>query len=1204
MAEPDTTYFNLKRLHMVFAVASLALLAATVWMVVADHCRQWKRFQRTFRDEVEPWFTEARIRQEQSVQTPTDHRAAADRLERTLAQQRPSRVKQLLRLPGIDAFGRSLSIEQIWLPELTIDYNFRQVARFDRCMSCHQGIDKTAPGSPSEPAYRGDSRVTAQLATPAKGPQAAVGQGSATEPDLDRLYGLALAPRGILDPKAATIELVRPRTAAAQADLQVGDVIECIDDAVVASRDEAITRLTAPAKWGEPLRLLVRRGLPHPYSSHPRLDLFVGSHSPHPAATFGCTICHEGQGSGAEFAFASHTPNTPADGARWTRNHGWFRNADWDLPMRPKRFVQSSCLKCHHDVTDLEPNARFRDPPAAKLVSGYQLVRQYGCFGCHEIKGVSESQARTGPDMRLQPSGTMRKVAPSLRNASGKLAAPFIESWLRRPSGFRPNTRMPQFFGLHEHLDGRTLENTRRLEAVEIRAVTEFLLAGSQALTPLPAPAGVTESPSAERGKRLFQLHGCLACHKHADFPQGQSTVGPDLSRLGAKLNTEQGRKWLIDWIRDPLRHGPQTVMPNPLLEPVVLAEEEADKGATKPAATKPAEPRRSDPAADLAAYLLASAGWQAEASPAVSEADIDELALVSLSKTFPKQLAEQYVREGIPESVADQVRGDSRELVGKMTLAKKLRYVGRQTIRKRGCYGCHDIATFQDAALIAPALSDWGRKQTSLLAFERVNQFVTKTNDSNSARVAAGLAPCGSSIPRDKSQSTGDRDATLSFFRDALLSHRREGFLWQKLRAPRSFDYQKADSKSFNEQLLMGRFSLDDDQIEAIMTFVLGLVSQAPAEKYVHRPAARVRAIVEGRKVLDKYACAQCHTLEMERWRFQYDPAKFAPAKPVSDYAFLKPQITDEQLAASRAVDRRGLGIAEVVGMARVDAKGKPVEEEDEDGNPVYFFDLWEPAAINGAVWPVGGAQVPIAKSQLLGVTAPLGGALARLLYPLALADAKASGSTAAEAEAWGWVPPSLAHEGKKVQPAWLHDYLLSPTAIRPAAVLRMPKYNLSSDEAGELVNYFAAVSGADFPYTTTSPSARGSATAASSPRLDSALRILVDRKTFCGKCHLIGDYSPGGQIQTTLAPNLEVVGRRMRPEYLRRWLANPKSVLPYTAMPVNFPPTGEPLGQDLYRAPSAEQLDALVELLLNYDQYMGRRTSVQKLSEEAGKK
>jgi hypothetical protein len=342
-----------------------------------------------------------------------------------------------------------------------------------------------------------------------------------------------------------------------------------------------------------------------------------------------------------------------------------------------------------------------------------------------------------------------------------------------------------------------------------------------------------------------------------------------------------------------------------------------------------------------------------------------------------------------------------------------------------------------------------------------------------------------------------------------------------------------------------------------------------------------------------------------MERWTFQFDPARFDSPKTAADYPFLKPQFTARTLAASQQVDRRGLGVAEVVGMPRVDATGKPVEDEDDDGNPLYYFDLWEPAAINGKVWPVGGAQVPIGKSQLSRVQPAVGGVFSRLLYPWALAEAKASGSTASEVEAWGWVPPPLVHEGKVVQPSWLHNYLLSPTSIRPAAVLRMPKYNLSTAEAGKLVDYFAAVSRTDHPHAAT-PATQGvrrSATQQQVPeRLEAAMRILADRKTFCAKCHLIGDYSPGGEIQTTLAPNLEEVGRRIRPDYLRRWLANPKSVLPYTAMPVNFPPTGDPIGQDLFPAGSQEQLDALVDLLVDYEWYMTRRTSVQKMIESAG--
>ena len=64
-----------------------------------------------------------------------------------------------------------------------------------------------------------------------------------------------------------------------------------------------------------------------------------------------------------------------------------------------------------------------------------------------------------------------------------------------------------------------------------------------------------------------------------------------------------------------------------------------------------------------------------------------------------------------------------------------------------------------------------------------------------------------------------------------------------------------------------------------------------------------------------------------------------------------------------------------------------------------------------------------------------------------------------------------------------------------------------------------------------------------------------------------------------------------------MRRWLANPRSVLPYTGMPVNFPPTGEPLGPDLFRGSSLEQLDAVTDLLQDFDGYLRRRTPLKEL-------
>lgn len=1218
MPSSTDTFYSMKRLHVMFAVASLALVACTVWMVAADHRRQWKRYQRTFRDRIEPWTTEAALREREEEESSPRHAqpepgpaasgsAAADRavLQRTLQKQRPNFGKWFLGLPFLDAFGRPLSIEQVWLPDLQIDYNFCHVARFDRCITCHQGVDKTATGSPAEPLYRVQTTATVQLATPGKAPKIESDNPASADQMIETTYGLALAEQGQLNPAAVTVGLVLPRTPAAVAGLLPGDVVVNVNGSPIADRRALQQHLLHDVAWGSPLVLAICRGVPQPYSGHPRLDLFLGSKSPHPLPEFGCTICHEGQGSATDFKFASHTPNDPGQRARWRERHGWFWNHDWDFPMRPKRFTQSSCLKCHHEVTDLEQGPRQPEPPAPKLLAGYHLVRRLGCFGCHEIKGIDSDGRRLGPDMRLEPSdgkkapdavpGTMRKVGPSLRDVSGRFDAATIAAWISDPAGVRPTTRMPQFFGLHEQLDPPALAETQRLEAVEIRTMAEYLLAMSQPVAPSAPPAGVTEAPSAERGKRLFRVQGCLACHRHQDFPEGQAIQGPDLSRAGAMFRGPEGTKWLAGWIRDPSRHSPRTIMPNSLLAPATLDGKEK---------------RLTDPAADLAAYLMASKGWKPKPLAALVDADLEELALLYLRKTFPPQAAEGFLRQGIPKSMASHVPPDAAELLAPITPENKIRYVGRSAIRKRGCFGCHDVPGLEDGQGIGPALSDWGRKQESLLAFEQIDRFLEEKGENKAGKRGRtgdrpGFEPSGTAAPGCAAEASAAEDGYAPFYAEAIASKRREGFLWQKLRAPRSFDYLKTATKGYNEHLLMGKFTLTDAEREAIVTFVLGLVAEPPKTRYVFHPDGQGRAIVEGRKVLDRYGCAQCHTLDMERWTIEVDPARFPGPPPQAEYDFLRPAIGPERLAASRVADRRGLCRSELVGMPQVNAGGDPEETEDEDGNPQYVFTPWEPAVIAGKVWPVGGAGVLVSPGQIVARRPPRGGDFARLLYPTAIAEAKAAGSAAAATEAWGWVPPVLAHEGRIVRPAWLYDYLLDPSVIRPAAVLRMPKFNFSAGEAQRLVDYFAAVSGVEFPYTfdwRARSVQRGPATPQASQRMDRAMRFVTDRTTYCAKCHLIGDFTPGGEIRTTLAPDLAQVAGRIRPDYLRRWLASPKSVLPYTAMPVNFPPD-QRMGQDIYPAPSLEQLDAVMDLLLDYDGYVKGRVSIRQLMETDGK-
>ena len=143
--------------------------------------------------------------------------------------------------------------------------------------------------------------------------------------------------------------------------------------------------------------------------------LAVMGNSPHPAEKFGCTSCHQGQGSATDFTLATHSPNTASDKKRWQGQHEWMSIHDWEYPMLPSRFIESSCLKCHYQVTDLVREGSQVEAP--KVFKGYNLVRELGCFGCHEISGVKSGRS-VGPD----PGGPS---APRTTSAAGR----FRQQW-------------------------------------------------------------------------------------------------------------------------------------------------------------------------------------------------------------------------------------------------------------------------------------------------------------------------------------------------------------------------------------------------------------------------------------------------------------------------------------------------------------------------------------------------------------------------------------------------------------------------------------------------------------------------------------------------------------------------------------------------------------------------------------------------------
>jgi len=404
-----------------------------------------------------------------------------------------------------------------------------------------------------------------------------------------------------------------------------------------------------------------------------------------------------------------------------------------------------------------------------------------------------------------------------------------------------------------------------------------------------------------------------------------------------------------------------------------------------------------------------------------------------------------------------------------------------------------------------------------------------------------------------------------------------------------------------------MPQFPFTPQQREAVMTFVLGLVAEPPAPQFVHNPSPREQARLDGIKVAEQYNCGGCHALEMDRWLVRYKPGGLGEAAETADYPFLSPHFTPPEVAASLATDRQGRRRALLVGMPvldpetgrpqRVDEDGVPIEEGDDEAVPHRPFMLWRDALVDGSPWPVGGQNLFVPEEAIRAgrVYPGKGGDLARLLFPVVIADEKQVNPNVKPDDAWGWVPPPLVGEGKKVQSAWLHRFLLNPHTIRPPAVLRMPKFHFDSDKAAALVNYFAAVDGAEYPYVydpRLDEASVAEAERAHPGHLDGALKI-VTNNNYCVKCHLVGDYTPPGSVKA-LAPQLQQVHERLRPDYVHGWIANPKRFLPYTGMPVNIP-YNQPVSQDLYAGSSEQQVDALTDLLMHFDTFAKRTMSLE---------
>ena len=534
--------YNIDFLNVVFAVSSLFALFTTVWMVWDDYDREWKNYQRDF-TALEMEVTRANLTQaEQEVDQARVAELTAQRAEaeQGLASNAAQMDELEAQLADVD---RDLFVA-------TQNFQFTK-ANYDVVRYTFEVRREEAHAEDPEAEVSGEAEVTvlyeewlalgldvesltatredvrAELASLREGVTVIDEELASLTGEIERLQEVVagLEPSLITDYflNAPMLDFMAPTLTVRQT--ITPNILDDVNFIVVPKMDRCETCHLAIDRVGY-------EDYPQPFRTHPNLDVYVGSSSPHSIETTGCTVCHEGMGQSITFVDASHTPATDEQMVQWEEDYHWEESHLWDYPMLPTGMTEASCAKCHKGEVFV--------PEAENLNLAYGMYERAGCYACHKTAGFEG----------------LRKPGPNLTKIGAKLDQQWVANWIRDPRAVKPSTWMPRVW-YNSNTDSP--EDAVRNE-VEIDAVVAYLFANSEdheLAVANPGPGNVDE------GQRIVESVGCLACHITGDETREAAgprrTFGQPLQALGSKTTVD----WLFDWVRDPRHYSAETYMPD-----------------------------------------------------------------------------------------------------------------------------------------------------------------------------------------------------------------------------------------------------------------------------------------------------------------------------------------------------------------------------------------------------------------------------------------------------------------------------------------------------------------------------------------------------------------------------------------------------------------------------------------------------------------
>ncbi|HEY4263593.1 MAG TPA: c-type cytochrome, partial [Schlesneria sp.] len=247
---------------------------------------------------------------------------------------------------------------------------------------------------------------------------------------------------------------------------------------------------------------------------------------------------------------SSSAVEVPVDGLELSLSRGvhpfsieYFAKTDSDVHYRllweSNRFPREA----------IPAGALFRepatDPAPSQRQSGAILFEKLRCANCHESPVPHETpKYQPGSD---QAFVKIFRSTPRLDEIGARLQPTWIAHWLRQPRRLRSISTMPALLDPNDHAT-----------ANDIAAYLSTL--GKMTSVNVPPALTQAEAETVFRtGAELYEQLGCIACHSTADDNQPDNWHRVSLHYVNSKFQ----RHSLIEYLRDPHRHHPNSPMPN-----------------------------------------------------------------------------------------------------------------------------------------------------------------------------------------------------------------------------------------------------------------------------------------------------------------------------------------------------------------------------------------------------------------------------------------------------------------------------------------------------------------------------------------------------------------------------------------------------------------------------------------------------------------